>query len=242
MQAALVAAPRPPGSGLLDRLSSRWWALLPPLSIAVALAAVALYSGVADFLTYLALVAVPPLAAAALAVFMRGGRPALALLVPPLFVLAWAAKGELGGKAAALALTATACITLGWLLASVVAPRWLKLGIYATAAVDAYLVAGELLQSPNAVINAAAPGIGLPQLQFVAFGSARMGFADLFIAALLGAVLAGSRPLQLRGAAIAAVACLSFDLLFFAFDLLPATVPLAIALALTELSARFRAG
>lgn len=235
-----MAAPRPPGSALLDRLRSRWWALLPPLSIAVVLAAVALYSGVADFLTYLALVAVPPLSAAGLGWFARGGRPAVALLVPPLFALAWAAKEELGGETAALALSATACITLGWLLASVVAPRWLKLGIYATAAVDAYLVAAELLQSPNAVINAAAPGIGLPQLQLVSFGSARMGFADLFVAALLGAVLARRRPIQLRAAAIAAVVCVGFDFLFFAFDLLPATVPLAIALALVELSERFK--
>jgi hypothetical protein len=202
----------------------------------VVLAAVALYSGVADFLTYLALVAVPPLSAAALAWFMRGGRPPLALLVPPLFALAWAAKGDLGGEAAALALTATACITLGWLLASVVPARWLKLGIYATAILDAYLVAGELLQSPNATINAAAPGIGLPQLQFVSFGSARMGFADLFVAALIGALLAHHRPLQLRAAALAAAVCVAFDFLFFAFDLLPATVPLAITLALVELS------
>ncbi|MEZ5077458.1 MAG: hypothetical protein R2725_08450 [Solirubrobacterales bacterium] len=206
------------------------------------LAAVALFSGVADFLTYLALVAVPPLSAAALAWLVHGGRPALALLVSPLFALAWAAKGTLGGEAAALALSATACVTLGWLLASVIEPRWLKLGIYATAAVDAYLVGAELLQSPNSVINAAAPGIGLPQLQFVSFGSARMGFADLFVAALLAALFARNRPLQLRVAVLAAAVCVASDFLFFAFDLLPATVPLAITLALTELTSRLRRG
>lgn len=241
MQAALVAAPKAPGSALLDRLSSRWWAAILPLSIGVVVAAVALESAVADFLTYLALVAVPALAAVALALVVRGARPPLALLVPPLFALAWAARGELAGETAGLALAALACVTLGWLLASAVPPRWLAPGVYAMAALDAYLVGAELLQSPNATINAAAPAAGLPQLQFVAFGSARMGFADLFVAAVVGALLARSRSLQLRGAALAAVLGVSFDLLFFTADVLPATVPLALTLAVLQLSGRLRA-
>jgi len=190
VQAALVAAPRPAASTILDRLRSRWWALILPLSIVVVIAAVAADSSIARLLTYLALVAVPPLAAAGLAWVVRGGRPPLALLVLPLAALAWAAEGTLSGQSAALALSALACLSLGWLLACVVPGRWLKLGIYAMAAVDAYLVAGDLLQGPNAVINSAAPGGGLPRLQLVHFGSAIMGFADIFIAAVLGALLA----------------------------------------------------
>jgi hypothetical protein len=235
-----VAAPRAPGNPLLDRLSSRWWALILPLSIGVVIAAVALESASARFLTYLALVAVPPLAALALALFLRGGRPPLAVLAVPLFALAWAARGTLSGEAAALALSALACVSLGWLLASVVPARWLKLGIYAMAATDAWLIASDLLQGPNAVINSAAPAGGLPQLQFVTFGSALMGFGDLFVAAVLGAVLARDRGLQLRGAALAAVVCLAFDLLFFAVDELPATVPIALTLAILELQRSWR--
>ncbi len=235
VQAALVAAPRPALSGFLERLRSRWWALVLPLSIVVAIAAVAADSSTARFLTYLALVAVPPLAAAGLGWVMRGGRPPLALLVVPLFALAWAARGALSGHTAALALSALACVTLGWLLACVVPGRWLKLGIYAMAAVDAYLVAGDLLQSPNAVINAATPGGGLPRLQLVHFGSAIMGFGDIFIAAVLGALLARDRRLQLTAAAVAAVIGVCFDLLFFAVDELPATVPIALTLAVLEL-------
>jgi hypothetical protein len=170
----------------------------------------------------------------------HGGRPALALLALPLFILAWAAKGTLSGQTAALALSALACVSLGWLLACVVPGRWLKLGIYAMAAIDTYLVAGDLLQSPNAVLNTAAPGGGLPRLQFVHFGSAIMGFGDIFIAAVLGALLARDRRLQLRGAALAAVVCVSFDLLFFAVDELPATVPIALTLAVLELMPRGR--
>jgi hypothetical protein len=236
-QAALVAAPRAPRAPLLSRLRTSWWALLPPLSIVVVISAVALDSASAHFLTYLALVAVPPLAALALAAIASGGRPPLALLTVPLFALAWAARGSLSGQTAALALSALACVSLGWLLACVVPERWLKLGIYAMAAVDAWLVGSNLLQEPNAVLNAASPG-GLPRLQFVSFGSAVMGFGDLFIAATLGAVLARDRRLQLRGAVLAAAIGLCFDLLFLAVDQLPATVPIALTLALLELRAR----
>jgi hypothetical protein len=234
LQAALVAAPRPAFAGFLAGLRSRNWALVPPLSISVVVAAIALDSAFANFLTYLALVAVPPLAALALGWLAHGGRPPFAFLAVPLFGLAWAAKDSLSGETAALALSALACVSLGWLLACVVPGRWLKLGIYAMAAIDAALIATDLLQGPNAVLNAAAPG-GLPQLQFVSFGSAAMGFGDVFIAAVLGALLAGDRRWQLTGAALTAGFCLGFDLLFFAFDQLPATVPIALTLAVLEL-------
>ena len=239
LQAALVAAPKPAGAPLLAGLRSNSWALVLPLSIAVVVAAIALESAVAEFLTYLALVAVPPLAALALAAIVRGARPPLALLAVPLFAIAWAARDSLTGETAALALSALACASLGWLLACVVPARWLKLGIYAMAAIDAWLVGANLLQGPNATLNAASPG-GLPQLQFVSFGSAVMGFGDLFIAAVLGALLAADRRLQLTAAALAAAIGLSFDFLFLALDSLPATVPIALTLAVLEIGGRTR--
>lgn len=238
VQASLVAAPKPPLPTLLERLQSRWWALVLPLSIVVVVSSVALDSASARFLTYLALIAVPPLAAAALACLLRGARWQLALLVFPLFGLAWAAKGSLSGQTAALALSALSCVTLGWLIACVVPARWLKLGIYVMAAVDVYLIAGDLLQGPNAVLSAASPGADLPRLQLASFGSALMGFGDLFIAGVLGALLAYDRRLQLRGALLAAIIGLSFDFLFFALDELPATVPIALTLAALELTDR----
>ena len=238
VQAVLVAAPREPSLAVLGRLRSRWWALVLPLSIAVVVSAIALESASARFLTYLALVAVPPLAAAALGWLVRGARPQLALAVIPLFALAWAAEGALGGETAALALSALACVSLGWLVACIVPPRWLKLGIYVMAAVDAYLIASNLLQEPNATLNAAAPAAELPRLQFASFGTAIMGFGDLFIAATLGALLASDRRLQLQGAALAAIICPAFDLLFFFVDQTPATVPIALTLACLELMPR----
>ena len=221
----------------MERLRTRWWALLPPLSIVVVIGAIGLDSASAQVLTYLALFGVPPLAALALAALVRGSRPPLALLVVPLFALAWAARGDLAGQTAALALSALACVSLGWLLVAVVPGGWLKAGIYAMAAIDTWFVASDLLQSPNAVLNSASPG-GLPRLQLVHFGAAVMGFGDIFIAATLGALLARDRQLQLTAACLAAAFGIAFDCLFFAVDELPATVPIALTLAAIELGRR----
>ena len=70
-----------------------------------------------------------------------------------------------------------------------------------------------------------------------------MGFGDLFIAATSAAFWPLQRPWQqFCGAALVAVLGLGFDLLFFAVDTLPATVPVALALALVELRGRRASG
>src|SRR5215204_5127699 len=163
VQAAVIALPGAAPRLLADRLRSRWWALVPPASIVVVIVLVGLYASSADALSYLALVAVPPLAALALAVLVNGARLLLALAVAPLFAAAWALSGTLTGEGAALVLTALACVTLGVLLAAVVAPRWLRFGVYAMAIVDTCLVAADLLQGPNSVLVAAGPPAGLPR-------------------------------------------------------------------------------
>lgn len=233
LQGVLVALPRPRRFAWLDAFRSPWWALVPALSIVVVIGIVAWEGESATALSWLALVAVPPFAALALGWLVYGGRPAWALAVVPLFALACASTESLAGETAATLLTALGCIGLGWLLASVTPARWLEWGIYAMAVVDTIFVAADLLQGPNAVLTAAAPS-GLPRLQVVNFGDAVMGFGDLFVAAALGCLLAADRRIQLRAAAFVAVLALSFDLLFFAVDTLPATVPVAAALVLVR--------
>ncbi len=251
-QAALVALPGRLPPLPLAGLRSRWWALVPPLSIALVILLVDLFEGSATLLTYLALVAVPPLAALALGTLVWGARPLWAAAAAPLFALAWAATGSLAGEAAAMALSGLACVSLGWMLVAIVPASWLRLGVYAMAAVDACLVAADLLQGPNSVLTAAAPGAELPRLQVVHLGTATMGFGDLFVAGLVGCLLLAedtrSRadrttgrisvgPLARRqpaAAALVGVLALAFDLLFFAVDTLPATVPVALALALAR--------
>jgi hypothetical protein len=96
------------------------------------------------------------------------------------------------------------------------------------------------LQAPNATLVAAAPGGGLPQLQSELFGSVSMGYGDLFVAALLGAVLASAWRRQAVGALATLALAGVFDLLFFVLHELPATVPVALALIVIEVRDRLR--
>jgi hypothetical protein len=248
-QGVLVAAPGALAWALPAHLRGRRWAVIPPLSvIAFVFGARAAEHASAQALTYLALGAVPVLAALALALLLWNSRPPArsrllrALVVLPLFALAWADRGGLAGEAAALVLSALSCAALGVLLATVTPPRWLAAGIVAMAVADTALVVSDLLQRPNNALNAAHPVAGLPQLQSAVFGSAVMGYGDLFIAGVLGGLLAATvgRPLQLRAAALTAILALGFDLLFFLLHELPATVPVALALILIALTRRGR--
>ena len=226
-QGAVVAVPRFPHTALLVRLRGRRWAVIPPLSvIAFVFVTRSAEHASAEGLTYLALVAVPLLAALALGWLSPRASPARALLVLPLFALAWADEGGLPGEAAAVALSALSCVALGALIAAVTPRRWLAAGIFAMAAADTTLVVLDLLQRPNNALNEAHPVAHLPRLQSAVFGSAVMGYGDLFIAG------AGRAPVQGRAAVIAAALALSFDLLFFFVNELPATVPVALTLLL----------
>jgi hypothetical protein len=263
-----------PGAGAMltipwiERRRSRLWAAIPPLSVILfVFVAQAAENASATSLTYLALVAVPLLAALAMGWLMRGARPLLALAVPVLFALAWADRTGLAGEAAGVALTALSCVALGVLLAAVTPARWLAVGIVLMACADAALVTSELLQHPNEVLTSARPAAGLPRLQAEVFGSAAMGYGDLFVAGVLGGLLARggelwwgagedggtgargdreprdrTRARQLLAAALVTVLALAFDLLFFAVDELPATVPVALGLILLLALARRKAG
>ncbi len=236
LQASVVAAPRAASSMAgLERLGGRGWALVPLGSIVVVVFAIRYVSDTATGLTYLALVAVPLLAAGALAWAMRRARPPAALLVIPLFALAWADRTSLPGQASAALLSALSCVTLGVLLAAVTPPAWLKAGIILMAAADSWLVITNLLQAPNATLSAAHPVAGLPQLQSELFGTASMGYGDVFVAALLGAVLAQNVRRQRSAALLTLVIAALFDLLFLVINELPATVPVALALIVAEL-------
>jgi hypothetical protein len=243
-QGVLVALPGRLETAWLAARRGRRWAVIPPLSvIAFVFIAREAERASAQGLTYLALVAVPLLAALALGWLVRGPRPPRpmwALLVLPLFALAWADRTGLAGEAAALALSGLSCVALGVLLAAVTPPRWLAAGIVLMAVADTTLVVSDLLQRPNNALNAAHPVAGLPQLQSEVLGSAVMGYGDIFIACALGGLLASTlgRSTQLRAAALAAIFALAFDLLFFLVDELPATVPVASALIVIVLRRR----
>jgi hypothetical protein len=245
VQGALVALARPLEGFDLSRLRGRGWAAVLPVSVIAFVAIVrAAESASASALSYLALATVPLGAALALGWLSRGARPLRALAVLPLFALAWADRGGLAGEGAALVLSALSCVSLGVLLAAITPPGWLAGGIVTMALADTALVVSDLLQRPNNTLNAAHPVAGLPRLQSAVLGSAVMGYGDLFVAGVLGGLLAAAlgRAWQLRGAALTAALALAFDLLFLLVNELPATVPVALALIAVALTRRRRYG
>jgi hypothetical protein len=239
-QASLVALPAAGIPPWLERLKGRAWALILPLSIAVVVGAIELIPQVADGLTWIALVLVPPGAALALGWAMHGARPWLAVLALGLLILASLDVGGLAGDSAAAVLTALSAVTVGRLLAGGVPLLWLKAGIVAMAIVDSILVFGNQLQAPNAVLNAAVPLPGAPQLQYVDIHYASLGYGDVFVAGVLGGVLAAERRRQWPVAGLTFVLSGLWDLLFFHFNTLPATVPPALALLISEAARRRR--
>lgn len=89
VQAGVVAAPRrPPEIGWIRRLSGPAWALIPIGSIVGVIFAIRFMSGTATGLTWLALIAVPVLAAVALGWVVHGGRWWLSVAAGGLFALA----------------------------------------------------------------------------------------------------------------------------------------------------------
>src|ERR1700759_3594581 len=107
VQAGVVAAPRSIERGQWrERFRGRGWALVPIGSIVVVIFAIRYVSDTATGLTYLALIAVPPLAAGALGWASRGATPWASLAAIPLFLIAWLDRTSLTGQAAASILSA----------------------------------------------------------------------------------------------------------------------------------------
>jgi hypothetical protein len=241
LQGLIVTLPVRIEVPLLARLRNGGWAVVLPVSVVgFVFIARAAENASAQGLTYLALLAVPPLAALALGALGRGGRPAAVLLMPLLFALAWADRGGFAGNLAATLLSALSCVSLGALLGAVTPARWLAAGIITMAIADSALVISDLLQRPNNALNAAHPAAGLPRLQSAVIGSAVMGYGDLFVAGVLGGLLAANLRAQAGAGLLAATLAIAFDLLFFVVNELPATVPVALTLVVLELRRRRR--
>ena len=246
LDAAQAACVLLPGAGLPAWLArrrlaslSRWWALVLPGSLVLCVGIIAALPGTASGFTYLALVAVPPLAVLALAWGVRGSRPWLAVVGLALCAVAFARSTDSQvGDLAATALTLLSCVTLARLLVAVAPLSLVKIALVVMAVIDAYLVFGGGIQTSANLLNAAAPAFELPRLQTAFFRGASLGYGDLFVAAVFGALLAAEGRRQTLGAAICLVAFVAFDFLFNFFNTLPATVPVAVVLVGWEVVAR----
>lgn len=255
-QASLVCGPRPALPGILARWRSASWAwVLLPLSLGGTILVLALLPGLAVAYAWVAAIGVPLLGAVAIDSWLSGasrlgrlgrlGTAAIAgLIAAGLLLLAWTDDYRLLGQGAAVALTALSCCTIASFLAQVAPSVALRLALVAMAVLDTVLVFGQLLQGPNDTLNAAGAGADLPHLQVAVFGSVLVGYGDLFVAAVLGNVVAAAaRPPWPRRwlVALLVLACSAvFDLLFLVVGTLPATVPVAVALGLIEIERRRR--
>jgi hypothetical protein len=211
-------------------VSSRALGLVIPAAALVAGVTIAQIGGGADFLTALAAVATPLLAAGA--GWARGWRlPWLpAFFVPPLYAIAWLRADAWSSDLAGVALIAGACLAVTGFVARVAPQSWLTAGLVLLVVLDVILVWGDRQVEPtmNALQAAAPPTIGrpLPELQQVNFGSATMGWLDFATPALLGLLV-------LRRAAAAVATGLAaglWGLLLLATSPIAATPPVLIGL------------
>jgi hypothetical protein len=234
IQAACVVLPAAGLPAWADRFRGSGWALVLPVSVVAVVTGISLLPATADALTWMAFVGVPIGGALALGWAARGSRIPLASFAAPLMALAWVVPDTEVGQLAAAILVAGSAITLGRLLAGATPLGWLKAGVYALAFIDAFLVFSGSLQGPNEVLVTAAPGPGLPQLQSASFGTMSIGYGDFLIAAVVGAILAAEGRRQLLAGAATLVFSLVWDQLFLVYEVLPATIPPALALLAAE--------
>jgi hypothetical protein len=158
-------------------------------------------------------------------------------LVLPLAALAGAlsvwASGQSGHIGTGV-VTALACLTVGAALQRLIPGRWLLVGVLAMSVVDITLLLAGPGYHETAVLAAAQTNFHGPRFTGARIGGTTIGYPDLFLAALLGASLAGDRA-QAWGAGLLTVSAVAYDSLLSPGLLLPATVPIAITLAVIGL-------
>ncbi len=208
VQGALVALPGALALPRLARLRGRRWALIPPLSViglrarsrarpnARARRASPIWRSCA----------VPPLAALALGWLARGARAALARAARAAAVRARVGRPRRPGGGDARRSRSRRSAAWRWACCSarVTPPRWLAAGIVAMALADTRARRSPTCCSARTTRSTPLiPAAGLPRLQSAVFGSAVMGYGDLFIAGVLGGLLAataGALAAAARGA------------------------------------------
>jgi hypothetical protein len=233
-QALCVALPAAGVPAFLLRLRGRGWALIAPLSVVLTVVAIAAAAASADVLTWIALVLVPPGCALAFGWAAHGARPWLALAAVPILAAALAAPDDPLGRVARLLLIIGSCVTVGRLLAGVAPLVWLKLGVVAMAVIDAVFIFGDLWGEQNAAFNAAVPAEGLPRLQVADIGNVSTDYGDYFVAGLVGAILVADRRPQAVAAVATLIAVEAWNQLFLVTDSLPGTVPPAVVMLAFE--------
>lgn len=232
IEGALVALPSPGALERLARLRSPAWALVAPGSLLVGTFGVLALPSLATGLAILAVIATPLLAAIAVASVVHGRRRSLLLLPVVLGVMALACTG-FAREVAATLLTSLGCLTLGAALVRLTPTRPLQLGLLTMALVDVGLLSLGIGQAAGDLLSDALNG-SQPPFHYAELGPATTDYPDLVLAAMLGGIVSG-RATQPRAGVLVAVLASAYSGLLTVADVLPATVPLVLALGLVEL-------
>jgi hypothetical protein len=189
-------------------------------------------AGGASFLTGLAAVATPLLAAAAGWARRWPGPWLPVLVVPALYAIDWVEPYALVGEAAGVALIALACLTATALISAVAAEAWLRIGLVGLVVLDVLLVWAVPHVGPaTRALQAATPpgllGRALPPLQQAQLGQTQMGWLDLAAPALLGIIVLRRN----RAALATGLAAIFWSLLLLVTSPIAATPPVLAGLA-----------
>jgi hypothetical protein len=238
LEGALVMLPRAAPFPRLARLRSPAWTALLPVSIIVGTFGLLVAPGLASPTVFAAAVTTPLLAFVAVMAVVRARMIVLPLAAVAGALAIWTTG--LSGHVATGVVTALACLTLGAALQRLIPGRWLLLGVVAMSVVDITLLVSGFGYHQTALLAAATDNFHGPRFTGARIGGTTIGYPDLFLAALLGASLAGDRA-QAPAAALLTVLAVVYDSLLAPGQLLPATVPIALTLVIV-VWARRRAG
>lgn len=217
----------------------RWLWIVPPVLFVALVLVLAAYPRSAGPLTAVAFVAVPVLATLAAVRLAHGGRPALALVVPVLLVASLSGPGHLGGQIGITLLCALSAVALGAVLVRLGGARGVALGLVALTVTDIVLVNDGRVGAAGRALASAHLG-HLPELSEVSLGTFTLGYGDLFVAGVAGAI-AARRPRGQLGVAVLTVLFMLVESSLLAGDgPYPATVPVVAALLVGELAWRLR--
>ena len=239
LEGALVLLPRAKPFPRLGRLRAPAWAALLPVSIIVGTFGLLIAPGLASPTVLAAAVTTPLLAVIAVLLVVRARTLMLPLAAGAGALAMWA--DGVGGHIGTGVVTALACLTVGAALQRLIPGRWLLVGVVAMSVVDITLLLAGPGYHETAVLAAAQTNFHGPRFTGARLGGTTIGYPDLFLAALLGASLAGQCA-QLWAAALLTGLAIAYDSMLTPGLLLPATVPIALTLAVTVFLRQRRRG
>jgi hypothetical protein len=223
----------PAATATAARVRSRWAlaVLAPPVAFVAMVALLSEHPDAAAIVLQVATFAVPALATVAAMRLARRGWPAI---VAALLAAAMLWSHALVGQVATLALLVLSCVAIGSLVPRLGHPAALAAGAAALAVADVtLLVLGPVGDAATALDNVRFAHV--PSFGEAVVGTVHMGYGDLFVAGIAGAVAARTPGGASRVGLLTLVLFLAEAALLAGPAAYPATVPVVAALGLDAL-------